>query len=83
MAAQFNQYMTWAHEALQDYAIVNIMGMDEIISDLNLKTTDESWLDDLLRSFGAGEYKIFVCVNYTCILITFAKNLKLFRWVTR
>ncbi|KAL5339994.1 hypothetical protein BJX70DRAFT_362449 [Aspergillus crustosus] len=54
MAAQFNQYMTWAHELLQDYAISETLGMDALVDDLNVYVADETAIDNMLRSFAAA-----------------------------
>ncbi|KAL4876494.1 hypothetical protein BJY04DRAFT_222975 [Aspergillus karnatakaensis] len=53
MAANFNQYLTWTHEVLQDFAISETLGLDEMVSDLNVYVSNETWLDNLLRTFAA------------------------------
>ncbi|KAL5335326.1 hypothetical protein BJX70DRAFT_375550 [Aspergillus crustosus] len=36
MAAQFNQYMSWMHETLQDYTIANSLAIDQIVNDMDV-----------------------------------------------
>ncbi|KAJ5383827.1 hypothetical protein N7517_001738 [Penicillium concentricum] len=51
IAAQFNQYMTWAHEMLQDYTISDSLSLDQMISDLDVYNRNEGWMDNLLSTF--------------------------------
>ncbi|KAL4861432.1 hypothetical protein BDV12DRAFT_204031 [Aspergillus spectabilis] len=50
-ATQFNQYMTTAHEKLQDYSIADALSMDQMIFDLDVHNRNEAFIDGILSTF--------------------------------
>ncbi|KAL5334197.1 hypothetical protein BJX70DRAFT_402796 [Aspergillus crustosus] len=55
VAAQFNQYLTWAHEMLQDYSISNGFALDGLITDLDIykDVRNGDWLTQWLTTFSS------------------------------